>query len=427
MSVSASTRCLRLALALALALQSASGWAVLPATFAYWVLVVLLAAVIDHLAARGRSGALPLPATATTTQDDVDLADVAQARLPPPAQPALPASAAPARPPGARQWRRHLDDVVPYPEERFPRQGICTTLEQVLRAGDALVLAFHPADGGPAQWCCDLLAPGATRAQWLDVAADAECVVPIAQTGVYSIGIGQAELRVPGTVSLWLRVPDPERLALPLQPLRGTSLAYVRRGDGAIGVEDVAGQGDWPLAQLPTRSAARVPAGAALLFASVDRHWDVAGVPDPAAADSVERAVVVYRHFLQLSRGDVLVLEAAWTSSLFGRPVPMSGGTSPSGGELRLFALLQGPQLAALWPCAGAQACVEVVCPADGLYCLELRLAGPPAWRGRAAEAFADLRLWGTFVQRAPLLRAFSLQQVWVDDRYQQCLPVPLP
>ncbi|MBB4126465.1 hypothetical protein GGR77_001755 [Xanthomonas translucens] len=427
MSVSASTRCLRLALALALALQSASGWAVLPATFAYWVLVVLLAAAIDHLAARGKSGALPLPATATVMQDDDGLATVAQARLPPLAQPALPASAVPARPPGARQWRRHLDDVVPYPEERFPRQGICTTLDQVLRAGDALVLAFHPADGGPAQWRCDLLAPGATRAQWLDVAADVECVVPIAQTGVYSIGIGQAELKVPGTVSLWLRVPDPERLALPLQPLRGTPLAYVRRGDGAIGVEDQAGQGDWPLAQLPTRTAARVPAGATLLFASADNQWDVAGVPDPADADSVERAVVVYRYFLQLSRGDVLVLEAAWTSSLFGQPIPMSGGTRPSGGELRLFALLHGPELAGLWPCAGAQACVEVVCPADGMYCLELRLAGPPAWRDWAAEAFADLRLWGAFVQRAPLLRAFSLQQVWVDDRSRQCMPVPLP
>ncbi|MCW0455954.1 hypothetical protein [Xanthomonas sacchari] len=227
MSVSVGTRVLRLALALALALHSASGWAVLPATLVYWVLVVLVVAAIDRAMARRTAGGTAAASLGPAIGEAG--ATPAPARLPPPAQPVIPPAAMRARPSGPRQWRRHLEDIVPFPEERFPRQGICTTSELVLYAGDALVLAFHPAADGPAQWRCDLLAPGATQAQWLDVAADAECVVPIVRTGVYSIGIGQAELQVPGTVALWRRVPEPERLALPMQPLRGTPLAYAQR------------------------------------------------------------------------------------------------------------------------------------------------------------------------------------------------------
>lgn len=423
MSDSAGTRVLRLALALALALHSTSGWAVLPATLAYWVLVVLVAAAIDQAVARRTAGgAAAVPGEAADSEAG---AASAPARLPPP--PVLPAAAPHQTSSGPRQWRRHLEDIVPFPEERFPRQGICTTREQVLYAGDALVLAFHPVADGPAQWRCDLLAPGATHAQWLDVAAQAECVVPIVRTGVYSIGIGQAELYVPGTVALWLRVPEPERLALPLQPLHGTPLAYAQRADGSLAVDDAPGPGrdGWPLVQLPPRGATGVPAGAALLFASAEQTWDVPGMADRTAADAADGAVL-HRRFLQLSQGDVLVLEAAWTSGLFGQPLVVPGGTRPTVGELRLFALLHGPQLAALCPSA-APACMEVVCPVDGLYCLELRLSGPPAWRDRAAAEFVDLRLWGAFVQRASRLRAFSLQQVWVGDRDRHCMPVPLP
>jgi len=423
-SGSAGTRVLRLALALALALHSASGWAVLPATLAYWVLVVLVAAAIDHAMARrtaGGAAAMSMAAAAGETG-----ATPAPARLPPPAQPVLPAAAARESSSGLRQWRRYLDDITPFPEERLPRPGICTTREQVLYAGDALVLVFHPVADGPAQWRCDLLAPGAVRARWLDVAAHAECVVPIMQTGVYSIGIGQAELSVPGTVALWLRVAEPERLSLPLQPLRGTPMAYAQRPDGALAVDDAPGRDGWPLAQLPPRCVAGVPAGGALLFASAGRSWDVPGVADGAAADAADGAVL-HRQFLQLSQGDVLVLEAAWTAGLFGQPLSVPSATRPTVGELRLFALLHGPQLVALCPSAAAPACVEVVCPVDGLYCLELRLSGPPAWRDRAAADFIDVRLWGAFVQSASRLRAFSLQQVWVGDRDRHCLPVPVP
>lgn len=424
MSVSVGTRVLRLALALALALHSASGWAVLPATLVYWVLVVLVVAAIDRAMARRTAGGAPAASLDTVTGEAG--ATPAPARLPPPAQPVIPPAAMRARPSGPRQWRRHLEDIVPFPEERFPRQGICTTSELVLYAGDALVLAFHPAADGPAQWRCDLLAPGATQAQWLDVAADAECVVPIVRTGVYSIGIGQAELQVPGTVALWRRVPEPERLALPLQPLRGTPLAYAPRPDGSLAVAEAPARDAWPLAQLPPRCVARVPAAAALLFAGAERAWDVRGAPDTAVADPAD-GVVVHRQFLHLSQGDVLVLEAVWTSGLFGQPLPVPGGTRPIDGELGLFALLHGPQLAVLRPSAPTPACVEVVCPVDGLYCLELQLSGPAAWRDRAVETFVDLRLWGAFVQRPARLRAFSLQQVWVGDRDRQCLPVPVP
>ncbi len=423
-SASAGTRVLRLALALALALHATSGWAVLPATLVYWVLVVLVAAAIDHAMARRTVGS-----AAAASMDSVSGeagAAPAPARLPPPAQPVIPPAALRARQSGPRQWRRHLEDIVPFPEERFPRQGICTTSELVLYAGDALVLAFHPAADGPAQWRCDVLAPGATQPQWLDVAADVECVVSIAQTGVYSIGIGQAELHVPGTVALWRRVPEPERLAWPVQPLRGAPLVYAQRYDGTLAIDDAPALDAWPLAQLPLRCVARAPAGAALLFASVDRSWDVPGASDAAVADPADGAIV-HRHFLQLSQGDVLVLEAVWTSALFGQPLPVPGGTRPTDGELRLFALLHGPQLAALHSSATAPTCVEVVCPVDGLYCLELWLSGPASWRDRAVETLVDLRLWGAFVQRPAWLRAFSLQQVWVGDRGRQCLPVPLP
>ncbi|MEL4891874.1 hypothetical protein PQU63_08130 [Xanthomonas protegens] len=116
-----------------------------------------------------------------------------------------------------------------------------------------------------------------------------------------------------------------------------------------------------------------------------------------------------------------------WTSGLFGQPLPVPGGSRPTDGELGLFALLHRPQLAVLRPSAPTPACVEVVCPVDGLYGLELRLSGPAAWRDRAVETFLDLRLWGAFIQRPARLRAFSLQQVWVGDRDRQCLPVPLP
>ncbi|WP_295932851.1 hypothetical protein [uncultured Xanthomonas sp.] len=424
MSVSVGTRVLRLALALALALHSASGWAVLPATLVYWVLVVLVAAAIDRAMARRTAGST----AAASLGPAIGEAGVtpAPARLPPPAQPVIPPAAMRARPSGPRQWRRHLEDIVPFPEERFPRQGICTASELVLSAGDALVLAFHPAADGPAQWRCDLLAPGATQAQWLDVAADAECVVPIVRTGVYSIGIGQAELQVPGTVALWRRVPEPERLALPVQPLRGTPLAYAQRPDGSLAVTEAPARDAWPLAQLPPRCVAHVPVAAALLFAGAERAWDVHGAPDTEVADPSDD-VVVHRHFLQLSQGDVLVLEAVWTSGLFGQPLPVPGGSRPTDGELGLFALLHGSQLMALRPSAATPACVEVVCPVDGLYCLELRLFGPAAWRDRAVETFVDLRLWGAFVQCPSRLRAFSLQQVWVGDRDRQCLPVPLP
>ncbi|WP_227479753.1 hypothetical protein [Xanthomonas vasicola] len=76
------------------------------------------------------------------------------------------------------------------------------------------------------------MASGATHSQWLDVPANGEMDVPLTQTGVYSIGIGQAYGHCPGVIGLWLRVPEPDRLALSLKPAFESTLRYARRDDG---------------------------------------------------------------------------------------------------------------------------------------------------------------------------------------------------
>lgn len=82
-------------------------------------------------------------------------------------------------------------------------------------------------------WRCDLWPPGATQSQWLEVPARGEADVPVMHAGVYSIGIGQADGHCPGVIGVWLRVPEPDRLALSLTPAFGSSLRYARRDDGA--------------------------------------------------------------------------------------------------------------------------------------------------------------------------------------------------
>ncbi len=144
-----------------------------------------------------------------------------------------------------RQWRRHIVDVAPYEEERYSRQGICTTVELFLRAGDQLVLAFHSDANGSspaAEWRCDLWSPEAAQSHWLDVPANGEMDVPVTRPGEYLIGIGQAYGHCPGVIGLWLRVSEPDRLALPLEPAFGSTLRYARRDDGAavVHIEDEA-------------------------------------------------------------------------------------------------------------------------------------------------------------------------------------------
>ncbi len=183
-----------------------------------------------------------------------------------------------------RQWRRHIVDVAPYEEERYSRQGICTTVELFLRAGDQLVLAFHSDANGSspaAEWRCDLWSPEAAQSHWLDVPANGEMDVPVTRPGEYLIGIGQAYGHRPGVIGLWLRVSEPDRLALPLEPAFGSTLRYARRDDGAavVHIEDEAHV--WSHARLETLPVHGVPAGSALLFASADDVWDVSACSDP--------------------------------------------------------------------------------------------------------------------------------------------------
>ncbi|MCL1579600.1 hypothetical protein M3O57_01885 [Xanthomonas nasturtii] len=93
---------------------------------------------------------------------------------------------------------------------------------------------------------------------------------------------------------------------------------------------------------------------------------------------------------------------------------------------MRLFKLVRGPDLAHVWASAAPADCTQLTCPADGDYCLELRLFGPPAWRTQPVSSFVDLRLWGAYLQRPQSLRAFALQDVWVEDWYRQVMPVPV-
>ncbi|NYI18851.1 hypothetical protein FHR53_002428 [Xanthomonas arboricola] len=431
MSTSAGAHCVHLALAVVLAWQLTAGWALLPASVVLWLCIALVVAGIDRL-----SGARPVAAPASTPTSDAQGGGTgggiggtpAIARLPRRDAAAKRVVAQHVHDTSVRQWRRHIVDVAPYEEERYPRQDICTTVEVFLRAGDHLVLAFHPANDAAdvAAWRCDVWHPGGTQSQWWEVPADGEVDVPVTRSGVYSIGIGQAYGTCPGVVALWLRVPEPDRLALPLQPTFGSAMRYARRADGAAVVhlqDDAQLQSQAHLPSVPVHGA---PAGSTLLFASADDAWDVSAGSDPASSWRADNTHL-YRYFLRLSQGDVLTLELAWAGEHFDRPLPLPDQcTGRTQGEVRVFKLVRGPDLVHAWASAAPAACMQMTCPVDGDYCLELRLFGPPAWRQQAVAAVVDLRVWGDYLQRPRSLRAFALQDVWVEDWYRQVMPVPV-
>ncbi|KQQ84783.1 hypothetical protein ASF73_00130 [Xanthomonas sp. Leaf131] len=437
MSPLAGRRSLELALAITLALQSTSGWTVLLAVLVYWVVVVLVAGLIDHLAeARAnvaeKSGAATAasdpPPTQTQTQTSTPTSAIRLAPLP--NKPLRPADLQ-SRLEIPRQWRRHVVDVAAYEEERYPRQDICTTVDVFLRSGDVLVLAFHPAssDGdAPAQWPCDLWRPAANHPEWRDVSATREVRVPVLQTGVYSVGIGQAYGPSPGVVSLWVCVPEPDRLALSLKPAHGSNLRYEQCDDGTprARIEDETRA--LPHARLETTTVPAVPGGSVLLFGSAQDAWDVAASPDPATSWRAENTHL-HRYFFQLSQGDVLTLELVWAVARFDQPLPLSDNcTGRTQGEVRVFKLVRGPDLAHLWASATTTAeCRQITCSADGFYCLEVRLFGPAKWRTKPSSTFVDVRLWAAFLQRPQAVRAFALRDVLVEDWYRDVLPMPLP
>lgn len=292
MSTVAGRRCLELALAITLALQSTTGWTVLLAVVVYWVVVVVVAGLIDERAeARANvagepPGAAAVSDTPAKSNSNSNSKSKSKSTIRLAALPNTPLRPADLRPglDTPRQWRRHIIDVAAYEEERYPRQDVCTTVDVFLRAGDALVLAFHPApnDGdAPAQWRCDLWRPAANHPQWVDVFATREVRVPVGQTGVYSVGIGQAYGPSPGVVSLWVCVPEPDRLALPWRPAHGSHLRYEQCDDGTprVRIEDEARV--LPHAQLETTTVSAAPSRSVLLFGSAQDAWDVTAASDP--------------------------------------------------------------------------------------------------------------------------------------------------
>ncbi|MCD9028342.1 hypothetical protein LDO26_08985 [Luteimonas sp. BDR2-5] len=424
------THVVHLALALLIAGCLASGWALLPATIAIWILVMLVSVLVDCLfRARGTrpsaagAGAGDSP-TATLPVESVTLDPPRSAPLRADAR-ATPGDATP------REWRRHVDDIVPFDNERFPRSGICTTTSLFLRAGDVLVLRFH-APGEPrdlaSSWPCDLCHAG-TR-QRFDVRTDVETRLPIAHTGVYSLGIGQDAPGAPaaaGSIGVWLCVPGPDALSLPLAPADTAACRYETDADGGLlaRIEGETHREDH--ARLPAREIREVPHGAALLFASAQDCWDVAGIARPGA-DWLSDHHHLHRWYLQLSRGDVLALEYAWQAVEFDQVLrlPRDNSTSHTNGELSVYRFVRGPALHHQWVDAlSPRGIDEFTCDADGIYCLELECFGPPEWRTRPASDFIDLRLWGAFLQRPHVLRGFDLREGSVEGWYRQLMPVP--
>ncbi|WP_240308118.1 hypothetical protein [Xanthomonas vasicola] len=161
MKTFAGAHCVHLALALVVAWQATSGWAVVPASIVFWLCIALVAAGIDRVFA---SHPAEVQATHSASGDtgDGNLAAQVIVRLPRLDAAAKRGIEKTVHDALVRQWRRHIVDVTPYEEERYPRQGICTTVELFLRAGDRLVLAFHPdANASPPApaWRCDLWPP----------------------------------------------------------------------------------------------------------------------------------------------------------------------------------------------------------------------------------------------------------------------------
>ncbi len=408
-----------LGLALMLALRLASGWAVVPAMFVLWVVLLLMAGLVDALFRRRIASPLaqaPVPAVTPAALPCLGTSPLRAGALPLPVQ-------------AGREWRRHVADLAPFDNERYPRAGICDTRRMFLREGDVVLLRFHPTggqDGGaPMDWRCDLCGPDDDQQRWFDVHSRDDTRIQIERSGVYSLGIGQG---APGTsggvghISIWLKVPTSDALLLSLQPASGAACRYERDADGSV-VARVEGEPNLRTRSwLPPHTTDAVPQGAALLFANATDAWDIT-----CAADASSNWMARYRHlhrwYLQLSRGDVLVLEQAWQLQAFNQRLPRDDGAMGfTDGSLRLHGFVDGPDV---YRGGVVDDQYALVCGADGFYCLELELHGPPEWRERPASGFIDLRLWGAFLQRPAALRDFDLREGWVESQYRILMPVP--
>ncbi|KRG83711.1 hypothetical protein ABB34_11130 [Stenotrophomonas daejeonensis] len=423
MNWSPGRHCIHLCLALVLAARLASGWALLPATLVLWVALALLAGLVDALFRRRA------PTLAAAESQEGEPRGVSSAAALAPLHGPVPRADALSAPAAAgREWRRHVADIEPFHNERYPRAGICITQDLFLRAGDVLLLRFHSAarDGQePVRWPCDLCPPGQGGRRWFDVGSREETRILIEHAGVHSLGIGQDDPGSAtgcGSIGVWLGVPTPEALSLPLEPAPASACRYEHDRAGGLVVR-IEGEDRPPAhARLPVHEPAGVPQGAVLLFANAADAWDVAGITDPAI-DWLVQYRHLHRWYLQLSRGDVLVLEQAWQAGEFDRRLPREdSATGFTDGSLRLYGFVRGPGLYDGGTTDGRHA---LTCDADGFYCLELELHGPPEWRGRPATDFVDLRLWGAFLQRPRAVRDFDLREGRVEDWYRMLMPVP--
>ncbi|MFT3721629.1 hypothetical protein [Pseudorhodoferax sp.] len=417
-------------LALVLAMRLASGWGVLPATLSLWVVLLLLAGLVDALFQR-RFGPPQVPAV------DVHPPTAAPApvfRLEP--LPRLPPRADAVRhtAPAGREWRRHAADIDVYCNERYPAgTGFCAIYELFLREGDALLLRFHPdaqAGRAHAHWRCDLWRQEeegrrAEESKQIDVGSGAEARIRIERTGVYALGVGQGidPSTSEGRIGVWVAVPSADALSPSLKPATISGCRYARTADGDLVVR-IEHECAWQThARLPQREIHRVPQGALLLFANTTDAWDASGIADPAS-DWQSSFRHLHRWYFQLSRGDVLVLERAWQAGLFGQRLPDEDGfVGFTNRDLHLYKFVRGPHLS--YRDSSTDGRQVITCDADGFYCLELALHGPPPWRGRPSTDFVDLRLWGAFLQRPQALRDFDLREGRVEDRYRMLMPVP--
>lgn len=405
-----------LGLALMLALRLASGWALLPATFALLLLLLVLAAIVDGLNQKKP------PEQAAAEGTEPPETEVPRAKLPliegkPVHLDDLPEYE-------GRQWRRRVAVLGAYYNERYPREGICTDKDLFLREGDELLLRYHPpADSQETSWRCDFwpLNHGEEARQWFDVGDD-ECTrIPIRQTGVYSVGVMQGQQDfdsvTEGHVSIWLIVPSPDALSLSLRPAGYWRYHYARTAEGGLLVQS--GHDGYLYTQaLPVTDYGQ-PQGGALLFANARDDWDTSEVSEDERHDGKKRFSYTYRWYMQLSRGDVLLLELAWGNDVV--------DSLPNGiwGSLSFDRFVSGEVLVCS-PEPYRQS-REFTIDADGFYYLDLYLYGDE-WQQRPSTDFVELRLWGLFLQRPKQLRDFDLCKGRVANwgwKKQMLMPVP--
>ncbi|RPE81327.1 hypothetical protein [Vulcaniibacterium tengchongense] len=422
--------------AVLVASRLASGAWVLPLAFAIWIGLVLLMALAGALLPTRkpvRAAAAPSPPWTARGGAAEPLAEP-QARLLPPVTGIAPAQAPLPHPePDGHAWYRLLDETGIHFNERWPRADICSTREFFLRKGDRLLLRYVPAGTSDRDWYCDIHGRwrgGELPLQRFRVEAERPHRLAIPEDGLYEIGIAQGapDGSAQGTVSIWLEADSPDRLALGCEP-QCESRANWRRVDGEWRVEIEHEAHALDRAKMPVAEVHAVPAGAVVLFDPQVQAWDETSIADPHLDWERDRRHL-YRHYLQLSRGDVVAVEYAWQASRFGAEFAVPGGTGLSDGQLELSQFVRGPtvlQAHSGWDGgeAGCRRVVLATVPDSGFYQVDLSLSGPASWRGRPSADFVQLRVWGALLRRPQAVRDFALVHGRVHDWYRRLLPLP--